>query len=1258
MQIPEILKPFIEAGRRLNDLGLVKEIEFSGGTYQIQVFDENSGEDVWAFLQLDKRNVLKDCFCSCRESEDVACCQHIAAAYLRIFSLEKKPLHQRFELSIWNKLCRLYSDRLGDEPDILKHKGKGEYASSSVSGKTLFYIKAKNKTATQKLSQLILHRHRETEETSLKFSNLSQEEILLWREGKPTAELSYELSFWNDLAKWLKSLQDLNDAYKVTFENSSKGIPNYIHVEFADVECGFYISEANLPTIIPSLATINSKIKIHHQVDEAIKKITYDKTSGSLLVEAKIFEKLKKTELKKHKGYVVGNWVFVQGDGFYPIESEGLLSTPEIGPELLSKAMTDNVQMIKSRLESTTIHEEPVEVSYALSFDKDWNLHITSYLFTVGDLVKPYSRLFDEWAYVDDEGFYRLDKRPFDDVETVIEQPDVEYFVRQQRTWLNMQEGFKTHLASIEAELKYELSDDDKLTFAKRVVIADDGVESKDFGSLVYVAREGFYAKISSNIGLPVRSGIAINKDQIPLFIRMNAQDLLQVPGFFSEKCPVLKSGLSIFLTNDQKIKIVPQYHLEENYREVKVRFFDDFCFVEKEGFHELPYDSRLPDQFRYPIEIEPSNQTLFLTYELDKIKNYATFIDPCLLKPNSMSLKALSITKALEVGKGFYSLNLAIETERGLIPIYDIWSAIKKKKHFLFSKEGLIDLKLKSFDWLRLLDKNRIDRKNHTITLSTLELIRLNAFEEIQASSKKKGHDNQAVELLKELTEFRTPDEPDLTGLNSELRAYQLIGVRWLWFLYNHSLSGLLSDDMGLGKTHQTMGLLAAVINHHRKLHIETKKHFLIICPTSVIYHWQEKLQNFLPSVKVCTFHGSNRSLGEFHQDYDILLTSYGIWRIENELLSKLHFEVAIFDEIQIAKNHNSRIYSSLLQTHSEMRIGLTGTPIENHLRELKTLFDVVVPSYMPSDTDFREFFVKPIEKERSKERLELLTRFIKPFLLRRKKSQVLLDLPEKIEEVAHCELIGDQEKLYIETLEKTKAKILQDLNDEGTPVPYMHIFAVLSALKQICDHPAVYLKSADKYQDYTSGKWELFVELLSEARESRQKVVVFSQYLTMLDIMEAYCNEHSIAYATIRGSTTNRGEQIHRFNHDPECEVFLGSLQASGLGLDLTAGSVVIHYDRWWNAARENQATDRVHRIGQTRGVQVFKLVTKNTIEEKIDQIIFEKGKMMEDVVTVDDHQIIKQFDRKEIMQLFQYVSVSNNDNIGNSNNQVIET
>ncbi|MGZ3732871.1 MAG: DEAD/DEAH box helicase, partial [Parachlamydiaceae bacterium] len=413
---------------------------------------------------------------------------------------------------------------------------------------------------------------------------------------------------------------------------------------------------------------------------------------------------------------------------------------------------------------------------------------------------------------------------------------------------------------------------------------------------------------------------------------------------------------------------------------------------------------------------------------------------------------------------------------------------------------------------------------------------------------------------------------------------------------------------------------------------------HMLVVCPTSVIYHWQEKLAAYLPNARVYTFYGSNRSLDGFQNEYDILLTSYVICRIENKLLKQIPFELAVFDEIQLAKNHNSRLHATLLEINSKMRIGLTGTPIENHLRELKALFDIALPLYMPSETDYREFFVKPIEKEGDWSRKRLLSRMIKPFVMRRKKGDVLVDLPEKTEEVSHCDLSPMQVRLYNEVLRTGKARIFEDLQDERAQVPYIHIFSLLSGLKQICDHPAVYLKRPENYKEYTSGKWELFLELLNEARESQQKVVVYSQYLMMIDIIESYLSEMGIGFATIRGATSNRGEQLRRFEQDPSCEVFVGSLQAAGLGIDLTAASVVIHYDRWWNSARENQATDSVHRIGQTRGVQVFKLVTKDSFEERIDTLITQKGKLMEDIVGVDDHEIIKRFTRQELMEFLE--------------------
>lgn len=1232
--LPDQLKTFSTAAQKLYKQSKKNAIEFSGGTYQVQFVDDKTGNEVWSFLQIDEKGSLKDSFCSCEEGEETHQCLHIAAAYLRIFNGQPIPLHQRFQRSLWNALCKLFAERLGYSSKVLKNVSRGYYKGPSLSAGPILYLKGKA-DAADRLLELMQQRNKQTEETSLKFSNLSQEEIALWKEGHPSSELKYELSFWNDLAKWLLFLQETEE-YQITFEHSKKHLPNYLRVKFPDLECGFYLFEPTLPQIIPALATVKSPLTVHNQPEEAIKRITYDKKEGAFHIDVKTLIASKKESHQKQ--YTVGGWIFIEKDGFYPQGLQGLLSKSTISPDEISAALQENYHVIKARLENTKLHHEPVPVNYAISFDSEWNLHVACYVFTPGDLSKPESRYFGEWVYLDPKGFYHLAERQFDAAEIIVPADEVGDFVRRNRSWLNTQEGFETHLASIESQLSYMLSPENRLTFVRKLTVSDDATNSKDFGSWVYIEGQGFYAKVSSYSGLPVRPDIVIGSDQIPLFIRMNHSELSLVPGFFSDVSPVSKADLAIKLDEQNHIEVSPRYELLERYHDKDVRFFDDFVYVAGEGFHELLGELRLPERYRHTIHIEPENEALFLSYELDKIKSYASYIDPRLKSPPSLVLKAISIKHADEAGKGWYELKLGYDTEAGFISAATIWTAIKKKQRFLFAPEGLLDLSQRRFNWLRNLVKNRLDRRSNTILLSTMEVIRLNAFDEIEVQKGKGVQHDESVALLRELTEFRIPEDPELEGLHSHLRPYQQLGLRWLWFLYHHSLSGLLCDDMGLGKTHQAMALMAAVSNFHKKRKKDKPLHFLVICPTSVIYHWQEKLQTFFPDARVCTFHGSNRSLKDFQQQYDILLTSYGIWRMERDLLSQVPFEVAIFDEVQIGKNHHSRIYSSLLKVNAQMRIGLTGTPIENHLRELKALFDIVIPHYMPGESDYREFFMRPIEREHNIERQELLTRFIKPFLLRRKKEQVLLDLPEKTEEIAHCELMPEQQLLYNEVLVARRQKVMLELQDESQPIPYLHIFSILSALKQICDHPAVYYKTPEAYKSYESGKWDLFLELLNEARDSRQKVVVFTQYLGMLDIMEEYLNEQGIQFATIRGSTSNRGEQIHRFNNDPNCEVFIGSLQAAGLGVDLTAGSVVIHYDRWWNAARENQATDRVHRIGQTRGVQVFKLVTKNTLEERIDQIIFRKGRIMEEVVTADEHQVIKQLDRQEIMQLLQ--------------------
>ena len=1243
--LPSYLKIYESDAIKSIQQGLIKDIEFSDATYQVLVEDIHTHQPCWVFVQLENRKQIKDSICSCEnnnEWEPVSACLHVAAAYLAIFKTYSFPLHQRFARSLWNQLCRIYAEQLGSSPSILTHAQQGNYTYQISNEIPVLSIKALTPAAIERLETLISRRPEETEETSIKFSNLSEEEILMWQEGKPSLQLRYDLSYWSDLAKWLIQLQEDGQEYRILFKYSKEQLPCWIQINFNELEIGFCLSETDLLSVIPSLGTVDSPLKVYYDNNEGISCITYDKENGVLHVEA---EKIDQPQVKKRsvKRQPIGldGWTYIPKEGFYAEEPHILLQTPLLKDEELSNALNEYGRFISKFLIDCEINLQPISLSYQLAFDDKWDLHISSYLFKPNDLIQGYSRLIGDWAYIEDKGFYHIEAKRFEEVETIIPIDEMSDFITHNRSWLNAQEGFQTHVRSVEYQLTYTLTSNDRLTFSRALPQTKEIIKQQDFGSWIYLEQYGFFPKSMSSYGFLVRPGISLSAEQIPLFIKMNRDELALIPNFFSSACPITKAGLKIELTDNQLIKVTPEYNILPAYIGRTIKWFDEFVYVEGEGFYEIPPQLRLPEKFRSVVELDGEERDVFLQTEIDQLETYIVSIDPRLIKIKHPTLIAQAVQAAAEKGKGWYRLALYYEGDHGLIPVTDIWKSIKKKKQaFSFFQAGVIDIREERFNWIRQLKKERLE-SNQFILLTALEFMRLNAFDPIELRASDRSIDlATSQELLNDLVCFKTPEKPDIGGLVSHLRPYQTIGVEWLWFLYHQQLSGLLCDDMGLGKTHQAMALLISVYNYYQSYAEGEKRRFLIVCPTSVIYHWQEKLQQFSPHLKVYTFYSAGRSIEEFHNDYDVLLTSYGILRNEREILSKVKFEVAIFDEIQIAKNQSSRIYSSLTKIQSQMKIGLTGTPIENYLRELKSLLDIVLPSYMPGDSHFRELFVKPIEKEGNLHRKDLLNRLVKPFILRRKKEDVLPDLPEKIEEIAHCDLSLYQHQLYTEVLLERRRHLLEDLENEGSTIPYLHIFALLSSLKQICDHPAVYLKKAGEYKDFQSGKWELFCELLREARESHQKVVVFSQYLGMLDIFEDYLTSQDIGFATIRGSTQNRKEQIIKFNHDPTCEVFIGSLQAAGLGVDLTAGSVVIHYDRWWNAARENQATDRVHRIGQTRGVQVFKLVTKNTFEEKIDEMIIRKGRLMEDVIGVDDHNIIKKFSREEMIDLLNLV------------------
>jgi hypothetical protein len=360
-------------------------------------------------------------------------------------------------------------------------------------------------------------------------------------------------------------------------------------------------------------------------------------------------------------------------------------------------------------------------------------------------------------------------------------------------------------------------------------------------------------------------------------------------------------------------------------------------------------------------------------------------------------------------------------------------------------------------------------------------------------------------------------------------------------------------------------------------------------------------------------------------------------LWlRLEGSALAGTPFDLFVLDEVQTVKNRETATHQALRAIRAGTVVGLTGTPVENGVEELRTLLDFVLPGYLPPEAEFRRGFVRPIEEgdEAARERLR---RLVRPFVLRRTKAQVALGLPEKLLDRRECEMTPGQAALYRVFLDQRGGPLRAALEGPG-PVPYLHVFALLTKLKQLCDHPDLLRPQGDPPGEEGSGKWDLLVELLEEALGSGLKVVVFSQYLRMLDRMGEHLTEAGVGFETLRGATVDRAAPVARFRDDPSCRVFLASLRAAGVGIDLTPASVVVHYDRWWNAAREEQATDRVHRIGQTRGVQVVTLVTRGTVEERIDRLIAEKARLARDLVPEEDPRVLRRFTREELRGLLE--------------------
>ena len=449
--------------------------------------------------------------------------------------------------------------------------------------------------------------------------------------------------------------------------------------------------------------------------------------------------------------------------------------------------------------------------------------------------------------------------------------------------------------------------------------------------------------------------------------------------------------------------------------------------------------------------------------------------------------------------------------------------------------------------------------------------------------------------------------------NLKATLRPYQDSGLSWLKFIHDIGSGGVLADDMGLGKTVQTIALLLAVKQEEKQIRT------LIVAPTSVVTNWERELARFSPTLSVALWHGADRKeQAEAVKEADVVITSYALLRRDEEFLSKLELTYAILDEAQHIKNPMSATAAAAKRLHSKRRLALTGTPIENRLSEIWSIFDFVSPGLLGPLDRFEQKYSRPIEAGDYKT-AQRLRSTIHPFILRRTKSEVAKDLPEKIETDQICDLTGEQRNVYMAVAREVRAQVLGEVERVGLAKSQIQILAGLTRLRQAACDPRLLGLPRD-YSDEDSGKLVALRELISNAVEGGHKVLVFSQFVMMLKIIEKAMKEDSVPYEYLDGSTKDRQSRVDNFQNNPSVPVFLISLKAGGTGLNLTAADTVIHFDPWWNPAVEQQATDRAHRIGQTKVVTAYRLVAAGTIEEKILLLKAKKRELVASVLSED--------------------------------------
>lgn len=738
-----------------------------------------------------------------------------------------------------------------------------------------------------------------------------------------------------------------------------------------------------------------------------------------------------------------------------------------------------------------------------------------------------------------------------------------------------------------------------------------------------------------------------------------------QMPNFFSIVLPKVEDSVTLSSLEPEEIeKYMPQKlgvkvfleFDERNYIVAKVAF----CYGEEE-FNPLEENPNIPRSVLEEAEslnlfrktgfmLDKKNAKFVLT---DDEKIYTFLSEEINEYMQKFEVLVTDEFKEKQIKKPKIG-TLGVKIENNLLSIdLDNFNFDKKELNEILEKYRLKKKfhRLKNGDFLSLEENEDIDFLDNLISgadISYKELeagnVRLPIYRSLYLDRIMNKFENTTIkkdssykELISDISDKTNTDNLVIPeDLTKTLREYQKIGFKWLKTLDYYQFGGILADDMGLGKTIQIIAIILSYIENCK----ENKKPIMVVCPSSLTLNWKAEIEKFANNINATVIGGNvNKRKEQIENilDYDVVISSYDLLKRDIDLYNELNYEFryVIADEAQYMKNSNTQNAKAIKKLNAKTKYALTGTPIENSLSELWSIFDFLMPGYLFSYKKFKENYEIPIVKNEDDEAMNKLRMLIEPFILRRTKKQVLTELPDKTITVLNNEMEEEQEKVYLSYLAQAKSELNEQIKANGFENSQMQILSALTRLRQICCHPSLFL---DNYNG-ESSKLNQCIEIIKDAIESGHKILLFSTYTSMFEIIEKELRREQIQYFKLTGQTKvdKRIELVDEFNCNQDIKVFLISLKAGGTGLNLTGADMVIHYDPWWNLAAENQATDRAYRIGQKNNVQVYKLITKNSIEEKIYDLQEKKAKLIDNVLDTKTS-FISKLSKEDIMKLFE--------------------